>query len=177
MPATLELLAIALVFAGIALYQSRRHRLADTAQPTPLRATKAPAGARRVGALVRDGHVGDAELGAPTRAISRIAPADQTSTALEVNRADGSSYTTVNVGQVVMARAWSRGHLVLAFGETRREYGPAWAVGPGMAGWEIHLVDAAGGVMRCYGGPGMAVDADLDRLRTRLQAVALSHAS
>ncbi len=94
-----------------------------------------------------------------------------------MNNADGTPYTTVNVGQVVMARAWSRGHLVLAFGETRREYGAAWALGPGMAGWEIHLVDASGGVMRCYGGPGIAVDADLDRLRTRLQAVVLSHAS
>lgn len=176
MPAILALLAISLLLAGVAIYQSRRHHGRSPA-PSKLHAVNSQPSIRRVGSLVREGHIGDGELGVPVRTLARIAPPEQPAKALEVLNPDGSTHTSLKAGQVVMARAWSKGHLVVAFGETRREYGPAWALGPGMAGWEIHLVDSTGGIVRCYGGPGTQVDDDLDRLRTRLQAVVLAHAS
>jgi hypothetical protein len=67
-----------------------------------------------------------------------------------------------------MARVWSRGLLVLEFGSMRREYGPSWPVSPEIAGWEIHLVDASGQILRCYGGPEGLVSEDVDRLRARV---------
>ena len=54
---------------------------------------------------------------------------------------------------------------------------PSWALGPNLAGWELHIVLASGEMLRCYGVPASAAADDLDRLRTRIQHVVLEQAS
>jgi hypothetical protein len=176
MPTTLALVFISSLLGAVAMYQSDRHRRYVAARRGPQHSASRARAGQCVSTLVRDGHVGDAALGSPVRTLSRVAPADAPTKVLESFVADGTVHTSVSTDDVVMVRVWSRGRLVLASGETRREYGPAWALGPAMAGWEIHVVDTSGGVVRCYGGPGTSIDDDLARLQTRIPSVALASA-
>jgi hypothetical protein len=127
--------------------------------------------------LARFGRIGASTQPEPVRSLITIASSEGSANALEVSSVDGSVHESVAAHDVVMARGWSRGHLIVAFGETRREYGPSWALGPAMAGWEIHLVTATGKTLRCYGAPGSSADADLARLHERIQNAVLPQAS
>jgi hypothetical protein len=173
MPAIVPFLLVSVILAAIAIVQSRRQHRPGKVQSV----AAAPASGRRMGTLTRRGRVGDAQLGAPVRSTVAIAPGDSPATALDLLASDGTELAHVNVSDAIMVRGWSKGHLVIAFGEARRDYGPSWGLGPALAGWEIHLVTATGEVLRCYGGPGSSADDDLARLRTRIQGAALAQAS
>ena len=173
MLASIPLLAFTLGAALFAVQHARRHR--NSTGPAVAPATSISTG-RRVPGLTRLGRVGDARQPDPARALISIASMDDPGTALVVTSFDGGT-VAVAASDVVMARGWSRGHLVVAFGETRREYGPSWALGPALAGWELHVVTASGATLRCYGAPGSAVDDELVRLHERIQLAVLPQAS
>jgi hypothetical protein len=177
MVAVIPLLTFSLLAALNTVYYARQHRrLGARRVPLHAVATRESVG-RRIPALARIGRLGDAKVSDPIRAMVAIAAPGSATTAVEVFAADGSELAQASAHDIVMARGWSRGHLVVAFGETRREYGPSWALGPGMAGWEIQLVKADGTVLRCYGAPGSVVDEDLARLRARIQSAVLAPSS
>jgi hypothetical protein len=171
MLAVLPFLLFSVLVAAIAA--SRRRRV-----PAAQAVTTAPhIVAHKVLGLTRIGQIGTAALPEPVRASMRIAPSDAATTAVELFAADGTELATIPAHRVVMARGWSRGRLLLSYGEMRREYGTSWPLGPNLAGWEVHLVDASGAVYRCYGAPHTDQSADLERLHTRLQALVLAEAS
>jgi hypothetical protein len=178
MLAAIPLLGFSLVAAFAASYYARRHRRSVAPRPVALHsvATRTAIG-RRVPGLTRAGHIGDAAQPDPVRSMISIAAPAEAGSALDVTLTDGTVLEHVPASDVVMARGWSRGHLVVAFGETRREYGPSWALGPAMAGWEVHLVTTNGRVLRCYGPPASVADEDLARLRERIQSAVLAQAS
>lgn len=178
MLAAVPLLVFSLVAALTAHYYARRHRRSVAPRPVALHSVAARATVgRRVPGLTRAGHIGDAVQPDPIRSMISIATPEGVDSALDVTLSDGTVLEHVEADDVVMARAWSRGHLVVAFGETRREYGPSWALGPAMAGWEVHLVTTNGKVLRCYGPPGSVADDDLARMRERIQSAVLAQAS
>lgn len=173
MPVTVPLLLVSLILALVAIAQSRRpHRTASLRVVPQVKPVS-----KRVSSLLRTGHIGDGVLGDPVRTTVRIAPVDAPHIALEISDLTGQVLAQLTVAETVMARGWSSGHVVLGFGETRREYGPSWALGPNLAGWELHLVSASGEMLRCYGVPASAAADDLDRLRTRIHHVVLEQAS
>jgi hypothetical protein len=178
MLAAIPPLVFSLVAALAAAYFAWRHRRSVSPRPVALHAvaTRTAVG-RRAPGLTRIGSIGDATQPDPVRSLIAIATPDEANSALAISLADGTVLERVSAANVVMARGWSHGHLVVAFGETRREYGPSWALGPGMAGWEVHLVTSSGKVLRCYGAPGSVVDEDLARLRDRIQSAVLAQAS
>ena len=178
MLAAIPLLGFSLIAALTASYYARRHRRSVAPRPTALHsvATRTAVG-RRVPGLTRAGHIGDAAQPDPVRSMISIAAPDDADSALDISLTNGTTLEHVDAADVVMARGWSRGHLVVAFGETRREYGPSWALGPAMAGWEVHVVTTNGTVLRCYGPPGSLADEDLARLRGRIQSAVLAQAS
>jgi hypothetical protein len=178
MPASIPLLMFSLVLALVAAYYARRHRrCVPSSRISPHAvATRTPVG-RRVPGLARRGRIGDATQPDPVRVLISIAAADEPVAALDICATDGSVLEQIAAADVVMARGWARGRLTVAYGETRRAYGPAWALGPAMAGWEIHVVTASGKVVRCYGAPGSVADEGLVRLRERIQSAVLAQAS
>jgi hypothetical protein len=173
MPVILPLLLVSLILAVLAIIQARQARLS---RESPVSQPGARSG-RQTATLVRRGRVGDAELGAPSWSTILVAPVESPTAALKVLASDGTVVGHVNASDVVAVRAWSKGHLMLTFGGSRREYGHSWALSPAMAGWEINFVTATGDILRCYGAPGSSANDDLSRLRARLHGNALAQAS
>jgi hypothetical protein len=167
MPAAIPFILISVLLAVIAVAQGRRHSHRHIAKLAAAgRASVKTAPAHKRTALVRVGRVGSTVLANPVRSRVIIAPEGSARTAFEVT---GSGLTAnVPVAGVIMARVWSRGLLVLEFGSMGREYGSAWPVSPEIAGWEIHVVDASGQILRCYGGPEGLIDDDVARLSSRV---------
>jgi hypothetical protein len=172
MVAVLPLLAFSLL---VAAFVASRRRISPT--------TSSPSGGvpditpQKVLGLARIGHIGSADRPEAVRATMRVASTDAVAGALEIFAADGTELAAVPTHRVVMARGWSRGHLLLSYGEMRREYNMAWPLGANLAGWEIHLVDAAGNTYRCYGAPNTSLTAEIERLHARLQSLVLAEAS
>ena len=170
MLAVLPLLAFGLLVAGIV---TSRRRIAPPVSADIDLPRIAP---HRVLGLVRIGHIGAAHAPDPVRAAMRVAPTDAPTRALELFAADGTELASLPAHRIVVARGWSRGHLLLSFGEMRREYGTSWPLGPNLAGWEIHLVDSAGVTYRCYGPPQVTLATEIERLHSRLQSLVLAEA-
>lgn len=117
--------------------------------------------------LVRTGRIGE-QLARPVRATAEIAPAASPDEALRVVDATGQVLESVGHAQVVMARGWSDGALVLEYRRTRESYSAPWPAGRNIAGWELHLVTTTGESIRCYGAPGTTLNGDLARLSVSL---------
>lgn len=157
------ILAMTLATAVAALSWRQRH-------PAGPALVELPAVPSRALGTVRTGHIGDADLDAAVAASFRVAPAGSPGHALEVFGQNGAHLADLDIADIVMVRGWSRSRLVLSYGEMRPAYGSAWPAGPAVAGWEIHLVDASGRVVRCLGTPGTSLDAELARLHGLLRA-------
>jgi hypothetical protein len=169
-PVNVYLLLVDLALAVVAGLLVRRNR-------RPRAVSERTDKADRIASLVRIGRVGDPEFADPVRSSVRIAPSDDSASALEVFGADGAHVTSIGAGEVVMARCWSGGRQVVSLGSPRPVYGPFWPLGPNVAGWEIHLVSAEGATLRCYGAPGTSLGDELARLESRIRAVPLARAS
>jgi hypothetical protein len=167
MLAVIPLVAISAVLAVVGLVRARANR-----RPVAPRIAVPETGQSRFPALTRIARTGEALPADPARCVARVAEQDAPGAAIELTGPDGTVLAELATSRVVMARGWSRGHLILSFGESRPIYGTSWPLGPNVAGWEIHLVDAGGRVVRCYGAPGSSLDSELARLHSRLQAAA-----
>lgn len=168
MPADIPFLLLGAVLVAVGVLAASRHR---APAPHP--------GVPAVGplpALARIGRLGDPGLADPQRALAHVAPTGSPQAAVQLVGTDGTLLAEVALPDVVMARGWSGGSLLLTFGENRRDYGPSWPLGRNVAGWEIHLVDRAGTLLRCSGVPGAGAARELDRLHDRIVGTALARA-
>lgn len=167
MLATLPYALIGLLVTLLVIGRSRRHTHAAPVRALPNRA------AARVHASAQLGRIGAATLAEPMRTMATVAPANRADVALELEGMDGAVLARLAPEQVVMARGWSRGHLLLSYGESRPAYG---LPGSTTLAWELHLVDSAGRVLRLHGQPGISLDDELVRLHTRIREALLARA-
>lgn len=168
----LPFVLISLVLAAVAGSHVRRHR----SPCRPAHPDASPTDGQPVPVAIRVGRVGKA-LSAPRRGMALVAPPDLPGNAVVVFDTFGRQQRSVELSSVAMARAWSDGEPVLAFGTMRDRYGTFFAVGRNLAGWELHLVTYSGETIRCYGSPGTSLDADLSRLQDSLRRGRLLRAS
>jgi hypothetical protein len=171
MLATLPFAAVLLAVSLVAIGRSRRVTHAAPVRSLPSRA------AARVVASAQLGRIGAATLAEPMRSMVTVAPANRADVALELEGMDGALLVRLAPEHIVMARGWSRGHLLLSFGESRPAYGVRGTSAPAAAGWEIHLVDVTGRVLRLHGAPGASLDEELVRVHTRIHEALLARAS
>jgi hypothetical protein len=164
MLAILPLVLVSVALAAVVSTQAWEHRRRSTAE----REIDDSTTAGPTSSLVRIGRVGDRALATPVRASVVVAPGGSPGTALTMSQYNNTDLASWGSAQIVMARGWSGGRLLVSIGKSRHEYGPAWPLGPNIAGWEIHLVNTAGDTVRCYGAPGALLDADLLRLQTTI---------
>lgn len=170
MPATLPLALLCLVLGLVVVGRSRRlNRSAAEPVAEPVR--------HRMHAAAQFGQVGATTLTEPIRSMAYVAPVGSASVAIDVEGMDGGPLARTATDHVVMARGWSRGHLVLSFGAMRPAYVRCGPFPMSDSGWEIHLVEASGRLVRLRGLPGAVLDDDLLRLHYRLREALVAHAA
>ena len=171
MPAIMLPLFFSVMFAGVLV--GSREKLRHIEEPAM---TAKPKPTRRLEAAVRRGKVGTSVLSEQIRTTAVIAPADDSETALALFKLDGSPLLTLATADIAMARGWTKGRMVVARGENRREFGPAWPLNPTENGWELKLVTVSGKVYRCAGDT-LNVEGELARLHKRINDAVFAHAS
>lgn len=178
--AFIAILEITLLLATIAIVVTRpRHRMVLPLAPEP-----APAGAMVVEepkvtelpAVLRMRRIGRSQMTEETPTTARIAPIDS-DTALQVLWVGQIVLANLEPADIVTFRAWSKGRLAYALGETRRDYGSWMPQDTDLVGWEIYLVTASGRIMHLQGEPGTDIDEDLARLENRMRVAFLADAA
>lgn len=126
-----------------------------------------------LGALVLTGRIGEGRpLGVTTGMTPRVAPVRSNDSVLRLHAPDGTVVHDIAAAEVVLIRVLSQGTTVFTAGSDRRSKARTWHVGDA-AGWELQVVAADGTVLHVFGAPGARIDADIERLVARMQAVAV----
>jgi hypothetical protein len=100
----------------------------------------------------------------------RLAPLAEPRLAAAISTPRGEQFV-IPLADVRSMRVWVRGRAVATIGDAA-DFSDAfrYPLSGELAGWELEITTANGGVVRCYGALGSEIQLDLARLRRALLA-------